>query len=85
MREVKMLSAVRQAEVDDLFVQHEQELHRKEDDTRNAYLGFIFPINQQHFQAVAHALDLDGETARTLYNQGKRFSTLACLTFMHSN
>ncbi len=74
-RESNLLRAATQAEVEDLFMQREQELHRKVDATRDAYLGFIFPINQQDFQAVAQALELDATTARTLYKRGKAFST----------
>jgi hypothetical protein len=71
----KRLSAVTKSEVEDLFAKREQELHRKVDETRDAYLGFIFPVNQQDFQAVAQALDLNAEAARTLYIRGKAFST----------
>ena len=75
MSKSKSLSAVTHSEVEHLFAQREQELHRKVDDTRDAYFGFIFPINQQDFQAVAHALELNAETARMLYKRGKAFST----------
>ena len=75
MIKIKLLSEVSSSEVSELFTKREQELHRKVDDTRDAYLGFIFPINQKDFQAVAHALDLDPEAARMLYKKGKAFST----------
>lgn len=69
------LSAVTHSQVDTLFDAREKELHQKVDETRDAYFGFIFPINQQDFQAVAHALELDPVAARTLYKRGKAFST----------
>lgn len=69
------LSAVIHSQVDSLFDTREQELHKKVDETRDAYFGFIFPINQQDFQAVAHALELNPDAARTLFKRGKAFST----------
>jgi hypothetical protein len=71
----KELRSVKHSEVEALFAQREHELHKKVDETRDAYFGFIFPINRQDFQAVAHALDLNPEAARTLYKKGKAFST----------
>jgi hypothetical protein len=71
----KLLSSVTKVEVDQLFDKREQELHQKVDETRDAYFGFIFPVNQSDFQAVAHALELSPDTARRLYRRGKAFST----------
>ena len=75
MTKTKLLSEVTHTDVDKMFTQLEQELHRKVDDTRDAYFGFIFPINHQDFQAVASALDVNAQAANTLYKRGKAFST----------
>jgi hypothetical protein len=69
------LERVSASEVEKLFVTKERELHRKVDTTRDAYLGFIFPINRSDFQAVSQALDILPETREALYRKGKAFST----------
>lgn len=75
MHTTKSLNSISAQEVTSLFSKREDELHRKVDDTRDAYFGFIFPINRQDFQAVAHALDLPPEAASALYKHGRAFST----------
>ena len=69
------LERVSVSDVENLFVAKERELHRKVDATRDAYLGFIFPINRSDFQAVSQALDIPPETREVLYRKGKAFST----------
>jgi hypothetical protein len=69
------LSAVTHSQVNDLFDKEEKRLHQKVDETRDAYFGFIFPINQQDFQAFSHALEMTPEAARMLYKRGRSFST----------
>lgn len=61
--------------VDGIFRRNAAELHRKVDATRDAYFGFIFPINRADFVAVTRALGLDDHTASALYAQGTAFST----------
>ena len=58
-----------------LFAKQRQDLHRKVDATRDAYLGFIFPINQKDFQAVSQALKIPAPAGRTLFRKGTSFST----------
>jgi hypothetical protein len=72
---VKALGQVSPSDVEKLFADREQELHLKVDATRDAYSGFIFPINRADFTAVSQILDISDETARVLYKKGKAFST----------
>jgi hypothetical protein len=73
------LEHVSASDVEKLFAAKERELHRKVDATRDAYLGFIFPINRADFQAVSQALDIRSETREVLYRKGKAFSTFTPL------
>lgn len=68
-------NALTEKNVNNLFDQYSDKLHEKVDATRDAYFGFIFPINQTDFQALVHALDLDPIPARALYRRGQSFST----------
>jgi hypothetical protein len=69
------LEGVTASEVEKLFATQEQDLHRKIDATRDAYFGFIFPINSDDFRAVSHAFGIADDAARVLFKQGRAFST----------
>ena len=73
--EHKLLSHISAEDVDALFSSQEQALHHKVDATRDAYFGFIFPINRSDFEAVSTALDVPVEARRVLYQKGKAFSS----------
>ena len=68
------LERVSASDVENLFVAKERELHRKVDATRDAYLGFIFPINRSDFQGVA-GFGYPSRNREVLYRKGKAFST----------
>ena len=72
---LESLAQVSRDDVNNLFTRDTAVLHAKVDQTRDAYLGFIFPINRSDFIAVAHALDLSDDAARALYKLGTAFST----------
>ena len=74
-KRLKTLSDVTPKDVENLFAKHANKLHEKVDDTRDAYFGFIFPINRADFRAVAVALNIDESTGRLLYKGGTAFST----------
>jgi hypothetical protein len=62
-------------DVESLYSSKSSDLHRKIDETRDAYFGFIFPINRSDFNSVVNALNIKGEMAQMLYRQGKALST----------
>lgn len=68
------LSMVTSSHIEKLF-SDDRDLHRKVDETRDAYFGFIFPINRDDFKAVSQAFDLDAESQLLLYKKGREFST----------
>lgn len=72
---IRTLSSVSVADIDQLYAQKSDEMHRKVDQTRDAYFGFIFPVNRADLLAVAGALGLHGDVARRLYTLGRSFST----------
>ena len=47
----------------------------KIDATRDAYLGFIFPINRSDLSGVSEALELSPTVAQLIYRKSKSFST----------
>jgi hypothetical protein len=69
------LEAVTASHVSELFSKEERTLHVKVDATRDAYFGFIFPINQADFRAVSDAFGIPHDAARALYRSGREFST----------
>ena len=71
---VKALREVSKDDVETLFANNSDELHRKVDQTRDAYLGFIFPVNRSDYYSVATALDINGDTAQVLFKRGREFS-----------
>jgi hypothetical protein len=73
--EITALARISANDVAKLFAEKERELHGKVDATRDAYFGFIFPINRNDFEAVSQALDIPAEASRMLYQKGKAFST----------
>jgi len=75
MERSKSLSAVTRAEVEQLFAKRGDELHRKVENTRDAYFGFIFPVTRDDFLAVARSLHMSADVTEALYEQGKAFST----------
>jgi hypothetical protein len=75
MEKGKSLKDVTPAEVEVLFAQRAPELHRKVDNTRDAYFGFIFPITRDDFGAVAQSMEMSEATATVLYKKANAFST----------
>ena len=71
----RTLEKVSARQVDALFKNSARNLHLKVDQTRDAYFGFIFPINREDFRAVAKALNIGDEAAQVLYARGTAFST----------
>jgi hypothetical protein len=71
----KVLAKVTSSDIEGLFAKRSPELHRKVDATRDAYFGFIFPINREDFKAVSSAFGVRGDAGAALYNSGKAFST----------
>jgi hypothetical protein len=73
--DVKHLSSITSEDVEILYKEKEKQLHEKIDATRDAYLGFIFPINRSDLSAVSQALGLDFNAANLIYKKSKAFST----------
>jgi hypothetical protein len=73
--EVRELSHCKPQDVEQLFAKRAAELHKKIDQTRDAYQGFIFPVNQRDLLTVADALGIDRATTRSLFSAGRAFST----------
>ncbi len=69
------LSDVGSREVTELFSNRADELHTKVNATRDAYLGFIFPIGRSDFREVSEIFGLKYDVAQTLYREGSAFST----------
>lgn len=72
-----MLSTVSPDDVARVFAERANELHSKVDATRDAYFGFIFPVNRRDLNNISDALGLTPEVARSLYQQGTSFSTFS--------
>jgi hypothetical protein len=72
---VRTLRQVTVADVDALYAKRADELHRKVDQTRDAYFGFIFPITKTDLMAVSSALGLERDAASQLFKLGRAFST----------
>ena len=53
-------------DVETLYSNHEKQLRQKIDATRDAYFGFIFPMERGDFKAVQSALGIDEATGRKL-------------------
>ena len=68
---------VRPEDVERLFRTKGEELHRKIDETRDAYCGFIFPVTRPDLLALTSAFDIDPKVAGAIYREGQRFSTFA--------
>ena len=71
----RSLEQVTAEDVDKLYASHGEELHRKIDATRDAYLGFIFPVNKSDLLAVADALEIPKKVTRQIYKSGAAFSS----------
>ena len=69
-REIKALCDITSKDVESLYAKYEKQLRQKIDDTRNAYLGFIFPMDRSDFKSVQTALGIDEATGRKLYRLG---------------
>jgi hypothetical protein len=69
------LSRATARDVDALFAERSAELHAKVDATRDAYFGFIFPVNRSDFATVIRALGLGDEAAAALLVRGTAFSS----------
>jgi hypothetical protein len=69
------LSKTSPREVETLYAKMASDLHRKIDETRDAYFGFIFPITRDDLTAVTRALNIPEDTAQTIFDQGRAFST----------
>ncbi|WP_025809354.1 hypothetical protein [Pseudomonas chlororaphis] len=69
------LSSVTCEDVELLYKEKERHLHEKIDATRDAYFGFIFPINRSDLSAVSEAFELDYKVAQLIYKKSKNFST----------
>lgn len=67
---IKLLSSVTANDVATLYQEKEQELRQKIDDTRDAYLGYIFPMDRSDFQAVQAAFGIEEMAGRKLYELG---------------
>ena len=61
--------------VRNLFSSQAKLLHSKVDATRDAYFGFIFPINRGDFETVSRIFDIRPDTAQALYRDAREFST----------
>ncbi|MEP6935648.1 MAG: hypothetical protein ABI988_17195, partial [Nitrospirota bacterium] len=72
---LKHLNSVTVEDVEKLYREHDKQLHKKIDATRDAYLGFIFPINRSDLSAVSEALELSPAVAQLIYKKSKSFST----------
>jgi hypothetical protein len=64
-------------DVAELYRKLGSELHRKIDETRDAYFGFIFPVNRSDLTEVSNALELSPAVAQAIYRDGRAFSTFA--------
>jgi hypothetical protein len=73
--DIKHLSSITSKDVEILYKEKEKQLHEKIDATRDAYLGFIFPINRSDLSAVSEAFGLDSNVAQLIYKKSKDFST----------
>lgn len=72
---LKSLSSVTTADVEKLYKDREKQLHEKVDATRDAYFGFIFPINRADLTAVSQAFGVNPEVSQLLSHKGRAFST----------
>lgn len=77
MENIKILSSVTPSDVTKLFSSMEKELHKKVDDTRDAYFGFIFPISLDDFRGVSSVFQLSADTAKELLKVGRGFSSFS--------
>jgi hypothetical protein len=73
--DIKHLSSITSEDVEILYKEKEKQLHEKIDATRDAYLGFIFPINRSDLSAVSEAFGLNSNAAQLIYKKSKDFST----------
>ena len=73
--ETRSLADATCADVENLYTEKADQLHEKIDGTRDAYFGFIFPINRSDLFAVSEALDLKSDVANIIYKKSKEFST----------
>lgn len=71
----KSLSKVTARDVKTLYTKQASELHRKIDETRDAYFGFIFPVTRDDLSAVTRALEIPDEATRAIFDHGRAFST----------
>jgi hypothetical protein len=75
MKDLKKINEVTPKDVTTLFSSMEKELHKKVDDTRDAYFGFIFPISLDDFRGVSSVFQLHADTAKELLKVGRKFSS----------
>jgi hypothetical protein len=71
----QQLSTVTIADVDRLYAERDKQLHEKIDATRDAYFGFIFPINRSDLNSVSQAFGLPSDVANHLALKSRNFST----------
>lgn len=72
---LKPLHSISIEDVENVYREYGKKLHEKIDATRDAYLGFIFPINRADLSAVSEAFELSPKVAQLIYKKSKSFST----------
>ncbi len=73
--DINSLAQTTCADVEKLYCEKDKQLHEKIDATRDAYFGFIFPINRSDLSAVSEIFELSPEVAQLIYKKSKDFST----------
>jgi hypothetical protein len=73
--QLKLLSSATIYDVDKLYAERSHQLHNKIDATRDAYFGFIFPINRSDLNAVSEAFGLPSDVANHIALKSREFST----------
>ncbi len=71
----KHLSNVTRDDVDQIYTRYARELHEKIDATRDAYLGFIFPVTRADLMAVSDVFGLPADAARQIALKSREFSS----------
>jgi hypothetical protein len=75
MKNLKKLAEVLPKDVTALFSSMEKEMHKKVDETRDAYFGFIFPISLDDFRGISSVFQLNADTTKELLKAGRSFSS----------
>ena len=71
----RTLDCITAQDVAKLFSAQSKALHIKVDATRDAYFGYIFPVNRHDLTTVSEILGLPPESARALFAEARKFST----------